>query len=158
MGTPGSTGDGGVTPEEALEKVLVSFFENSRDNTPDIRALVGLLRSEDVSLPPGFRTVLAEFLDGKLPGKLASNWQLRPVYVGRYDKEAEKEKKEQIVRSAMAACNVTEAMAKADGLSESTAWRVRREMQRNDFRAKLKKAFSQAYNMVEEHCHIVEKK
>jgi hypothetical protein len=75
-----------MTDEELtpVEKILVSFFENPEDRKPDIKKLARLLRSGE-PLPPGV-SWMAEVLDSRLPGKLACNWRLRPVFAGRYDK------------------------------------------------------------------------
>jgi hypothetical protein len=79
-----------IDDEEAtpLAKILASFFENPEDQKPDIKALARLLRSRE-PLPDGLRDALAEILDSRLPGELACNWRLRPVFRGRHKNKAQ---------------------------------------------------------------------
>jgi len=74
----------------SVEKSLISFFENRRDERPDMKALATALRENSknsVPLPPGFAITLAEIIDSRLPAKLASNWTIAPVWTGRRDDE-----------------------------------------------------------------------
>jgi hypothetical protein len=69
------------------DKILLSFFDGGKNEEPDVKKLAQLLRDDDVRLAVGFPAVLAEILDSRLPHRLACNWQLKPVWTGRYDEE-----------------------------------------------------------------------
>jgi hypothetical protein len=125
---------------DEMWEVLRPFFENPRDAEPDVKALARLLRS-NAPLPKGLRSTLAEMLDSHRPGELACNWQLRPKYIGCRDEEILRERKEKQVKKAMErAANVSQAMAEVTGISERTAYSVRKEMKRR--RAQLEELLS----------------
>jgi hypothetical protein len=110
-------------------KTLQQFFDNPESAEPDVKALAAVLRS-DVPLPDGFRDVLAEVLDSRLPGRLACNWQLKAEHMGLHDEELKNEKEERIIEIKVAEAitrgdSTTKAMpdaAAAAGISLSTAW------------------------------------
>ncbi len=113
--------------------VIRQFYENPKNDKPDIKALRRLLRS-NASLPKGLRSVLAEMLEedneAGLPGPLGVNWRLRLVFVGRHDAELVREKRERQIDEAMAAePNITNAIAVIDlmpdkAMSGRAAWTV----------------------------------
>ena len=72
--------------DSGIRPLVERFFDAKKKDPPDVKALANFLRG-DKPLPEGFRLVLAEVLDSRFPGKLACNWQLTPMYVGRYDYE-----------------------------------------------------------------------
>jgi hypothetical protein len=118
-----------MSDKSDLWKTLQQFFDNPENAKPDIKALAAVLRS-DAPLPDGFRDVLAEIFDSRLPGPLACNWRLKPQYAGLYDKELKIEKEEKVVeqvirREAARGVSITKSMstaADAAGISTSTAW------------------------------------
>ena len=123
-----------------LAKILVSFFENPEDQKPDIKALARLLRSKE-PLPEGLRDALAEMLDSRLPGELACNWRLRPVFCGRHKSKAQhvNETDQIIVRKIDAArkrgMSIEDAIQQiADdnkvGKSEGALWLIWKKHQR----------------------------
>jgi hypothetical protein len=131
------TADEETTP---LAKILGSFFENSEDQKPDIKALARLLRGKE-PLPEGLRDALAEMLDSKLPGELACNWRLRPVFRGRHKNKAQhvSENEQIIVRKIDAAqkcgMSIEDAIRQiADdnkvGKSEGALWLIWKNHQR----------------------------
>jgi hypothetical protein len=124
----------------SLAKILVSFFENPEDQKPDIKALARLLRSKE-PLPEGLRDALAEMLDSRLPGELACNWRLRPVFCGRHKSKAQhvNETDQIIVRKIDAArkrgMSIEDAIQQiADdnkvGKSEGALWLIWKKHQR----------------------------
>ncbi len=77
--------------------VIGPFFDGPKTSPPDVKALARLLRKANPQqLPAGFLETLAEMLESVSPSQLACNWQLRPVYIGRYDKELLRERKERL--------------------------------------------------------------
>jgi hypothetical protein len=123
-----------------LAKILVSFFENPEDQKPDIKALARLLRSKE-PLPEGLRDALAEMLDSRLPGELACNWRLRPVFCGQHKNKAQhrNEIEQIIVREIDAArkrgMSIDDAIRQIGddtnvGKSESALWLIWKKHQR----------------------------
>jgi hypothetical protein len=116
-----------MTDENDLWKTLQQFFDNPKNAEPDTKALAAVLRS-DAPLPDGFRDVLAEIIDSRLPGALACNWTLRADFTGRYNRERQKITFEEAVTRAMArGAKVSKAMpdaADAVKISERTAWKI----------------------------------
>jgi hypothetical protein len=126
--------------EEAmpLAKILVSFFRNPENQKPDVKRLARLLRSKK-PLPKGLRDALAEMLDSRLPGELACNWRLQPVFCGRHKNKAQhvNELEQIIVRKIDAArergLTVTLAireLADEIGKSDSSLWVIWNNHQR----------------------------
>jgi hypothetical protein len=83
-------------------------------------------------LPKGFRNALAEILQSRLPGALASNWALRPAYIGRAVKVAREETREHTVkrnidqarsRGLTLSAAIEDCEVRA-GIKQRTAWRV----------------------------------
>jgi hypothetical protein len=122
------------TPVDEWWEVLRPFFESPKTSEPNIEALVRLLRKNNEPVDGGVRWAIAEILDSRLPHRLACNWELQPVFVGRYDDELLREKKERLIDEAMAAePNVTDAMDAVDdrdvpGMKKRTAWKVWEKM------------------------------
>ena len=121
------------TDEDRAGAILDSFSGSPKGAPPDVKALAALLRKSNEPIPGA---VLAEMLDSQLPYRLACNWELRPVYVGRYDNELRREKKERQIDTALASePNISKAIAKfdslgGDGLKGGSAWRLWRKMKR----------------------------
>jgi hypothetical protein len=98
-------------------KTVQQFFDNPKNAEPDIKALAAVLRS-DAPLPDGFRDVLAEILDSRLPNALACNWQLVPKYEGTRDALSKSDEENSIVRREI-------ANAQSAGQSiESAMWEI----------------------------------
>jgi hypothetical protein len=116
--------------------ILGPFFENSKDDPPEVKALALLLRQSDTPLPGGVRRTLAEILDSQLPYKLACNWQLQPVWLGRYDEETLRDKGKGLIQKAMATePNISEAINAIDmreirGMRSRTLWKIWGPMKR----------------------------
>lgn len=113
-----------MADQDSIAGLLTKFFDGNRDSQPNIKALAEILRS-DKPLPKGFRWVIAEALDSSLPGKLACNWQLVPVFTGRADKENKLERLSNEVRRNLSGLSSSmPGAAKAAGMSERKAWSV----------------------------------
>lgn len=113
--------------------IFDAFYDNPKSAPPDIKALAAALRKSNEPIPGAY---LAEMLDSRLPRKLVRNWELRPVYVGRYDDELRRVERERLIDAAMVAePNVSEAMSAVndlgvDGLKGRTPWRLWSKMKR----------------------------
>jgi hypothetical protein len=121
------------TNRDLAGEILDSFHANPRSAPPDVKALAALLRKSNEPVPGG---VLAEMLDSRLPRKLACNWELRPVFVGRYDDELRRVERERRIDAAMAAePRVSKAMGAVEdlginGLKGRSPWRLWGNMKR----------------------------
>ena len=123
-----------MTESAEVGKILDSFYGNPKSAPPDVKALAAALRKSNESVPGA---VFAELLDSRLPQKLAQNWELRPVYVGRYDDELCRVEQERLIDAAMAAePTVSGAMSAVDDsrhrrLARRSAWRALEKMRRH---------------------------
>ena len=122
------------TDEDPVGAILNSLHDNPKGTPPDVKALSALLRKSN---EPISGAVLAEMLDdSRLPRKLARNWELRPVFVGRYDKELLRVERERLIDAAMATQpKADKAIAKVDGyeidgLKGRSIWRLWERMKR----------------------------
>jgi hypothetical protein len=106
-----------MNDESDLWKTLQQFFDNPKNAEPDIKALAAVLRSDE-PLSDGFRDVLAEILDSRLPDLLACNWQLVPKHRGFRDTSFRSDEENRIVSREI-------ANAQSSGRSiESAVWEI----------------------------------
>jgi hypothetical protein len=151
----------GKPPEDPLNEVCESFFTNPRNRKPNIKKLARALRSGR-PLPLGFRAVLAEMLDSRLPGNLACNWQLKPHFGRRYDKaQRADEIEDSVVREIDAACErgltvtaAVEETAGKIGKSPSSVWDIWNKCQywRRDPPEQIRKAMEEGARKYLEEC------